>query len=98
MKKEQEILTMKPGVDLNAEVAREVMGHIVVKDDCLGYLERFKDKNGDSVWDGLRLYSEDMSIAESVVDKMIREGNEKVSKTAFFAPPLTTVFNPPGDD
>ena len=36
----EEILEMKPGIELNMKVAEQVMGNIVVNDEILGYLER----------------------------------------------------------
>ena len=72
---EQDILRMKPGIDLNLAVAQEVMGHVVINDESLGYMERFVDNNGGSVWNVLQSYSENSSLAELVVDKMIQEGH-----------------------
>jgi hypothetical protein len=44
----EEILEMKPGIELNIKVAEKVMGNIVVNDKILGYVER---KNGPQTED-----------------------------------------------
>ena len=36
----EEILAMKPGVELNIAVAERILGHATKKDDILGYMER----------------------------------------------------------
>ena len=36
----EEILEMKPGIELNMKVAEQVMGNTVVNDEILGYIER----------------------------------------------------------
>jgi len=72
----EEILAMQPGCELNIKVAKEIIGHEVVEDKTLGYVERFtcKDDNS-SVWDTLHNYSEDMAAAELVVNKMVQLGH-----------------------
>lgn len=71
---EEEILAMGPGLELNIKVAEEIMGSSVTKDDIFGYVERYTDEEGKSVWDTLHAYSEDISVAESVVKKMLNLG------------------------
>jgi hypothetical protein len=39
-----------------------------------------------------------ISKMPSTIELLFREFNQALSKAAFFEPPLTTVFNPPGDD
>ena len=62
-----EILAMKPGTELNIAVAERIMGHVVKKDEILGYMERMVNPankasqtascnfaaKGDSVWGAL---------------------------------------------
>jgi len=71
----EEVLTMKPGRELNIAVAEVVMKHKVVVDEIFGDMERPIDGNDNSVWDTLPLYSEDMSAAQLVVERMIRLGH-----------------------
>jgi hypothetical protein len=72
---EKEILSMKPGAELNIMVAKEVMGHRVIKDEHLGDMERFKSKNDKSSVFGLvQPYSEDITIAAQVIEKMVEKG------------------------
>ena len=72
----EEIMAMSPGLELNIKVAEEIIGHQVVKDDTFGYVERWTDKDNESVWDMLQPYSEDISVAEVVVKKMIELGHD----------------------
>ena len=82
---QEEILTMEPGRELNIEVAKEVMEHVVASDGMLGYLERLIDPgDGGSVWSSLQPYSEDISVAELVVDKMIERGYDDAIYWADF--------------
>lgn len=74
---ENEILAMKPGSELNAQVAEKIMGHVIAEDELLGYVERLVNpEGGDSIWSPLKRYSEDISVAELVVDKMVELGHE----------------------
>ena len=73
MTKEQ-ILAMKPGTDLNLKVAEELMGHAVIMDETLGWLERPIDLENGSIWGPLLPYSEDTGVAEVVVARMIDLG------------------------
>jgi hypothetical protein len=70
----KKILEMKPGKDINASIGRYVMGHDVVADDLMGDMERYLDKEGNSVWGKLLPYSEDMATAQEVVVEMLRRG------------------------
>jgi len=72
----EEILAMQPGSELNMKVAEKVMGHIVVNDETFGNMERWDTKDGGGVWDLIDYYSEDISVAALVVDKMIEMGYE----------------------
>jgi len=72
----EEILAMQPGSELNMKVAEKVMGHIVVNDATFGNMERWDTKDGGGVWDLIDYYSEDISVAALVVDKMIEMGYE----------------------
>jgi hypothetical protein len=81
----EEILAMKPGTELNRKVAEEIMGYEVVRDYLLGYVERLIDpQDGSSVWCPLCPYSEDRSVAESVIDKMIQLGYDDAIYWADF--------------
>ncbi len=60
---EKEILEMKPGAELNILVAKQIMGHDVVSDQMMGEMERFMDKEGESIWGTPLPYSEDLAIA-----------------------------------
>jgi hypothetical protein len=71
----EEILTIKPGRELNILVAEVVMKHKVIVDEIFGDMERPIDGDDKSVWDTLPLYSEDMSAAQLVVEKMVTLGH-----------------------
>lgn len=81
---QEEILSMKPGADLNAKVAEEILGLAVVSDQFFGYMERWIDKEGHTVWGLLKPYSEDVTAAELVVDKMVGLGYEDAIYWADF--------------
>jgi len=80
----EEILAMEPGEKLNKKVAEEIIGHEVVPDKTFGYMERFTDENNCTVWDILQCYSEDMSAAELVVNRMMQLGHYDVVCWADF--------------
>ena len=71
---EEYILAMQSGTELNAKVAKDVMGHKVVQDEIFGYTEGFTGEDGSTVWGPLHPYSESIWAAEAVVDKMIKLG------------------------
>jgi hypothetical protein len=82
---ENEILAMKPGLELNIKVAKEVMRHRVIKDEHLGYMERFKSNRDKSTVFGLvQPYSEDASIAAQVIEKMVEKGYADATSWADF--------------
>ena len=83
--RQEEILTMQPGLLLNLLVAEKIMGHITVNDEILGFMERSVDpKEGDSLWGSLIDYSGDKSAAESVVQTMVDLGYEDAIYWADF--------------
>lgn len=71
----EEILAMKPGRELNKVVAEVVMKHKVIVDEIFGDMERPIGEASSSAWDPLSLYSEDMSAAQLVVERMITLGH-----------------------
>ena len=71
---QEEILAMKPGIEINALVSMEVIRNVVVKEDRFGYMERTIGDDGSSVWGMLQSYSEDIEAAELVVNAMIALG------------------------
>lgn len=71
---QEDILTMKPGRELNSKVAEEIIGRLVVQDEFLGDLEGLLDEDGTYIWNQLQPYSEDVKVADFVVDAMIRLG------------------------
>lgn len=71
---EEEILALEPGRELSILVAKYVMGHDVVADKLFGDMERLIDKDGSSVWNDLRHYSEDRSAAQEVIVEMVKRG------------------------
>ena len=81
---QEEIMAMKPGVEMNAKVAEKVMGHVVSRDETFGYMERVIDEDGHSVWAVLQPYSEDISATELVVDRMIALGYDDAIYWADF--------------
>ena|SRR3972149_2705349 len=82
---QEEILAMQPGSELNMIVAEKIMGHIVTKDEIFGYMERAVDpEDGGSIWTMVKSYSEDISVAELVVDRMIEMGYEDAIYWADF--------------
>ncbi len=74
----EDILKMEPGRELNMLVAREVMGHEVVADDVMGDTERFVDAAGESIWSELTPYSEDVAVAEAVINQAVKLGFKDV--------------------
>ena len=72
--KREEILAMQPGNKLNMKVAEKVMGHKVVKDQMWGYVEGLVSSDGSNIWSKVEPYSEDISAAELVVNRMIEIG------------------------
>jgi len=77
----EEILAMKPGRELNIAVARHVMEHEVTVDETFGDMERQLAEDGTSCWDTLPPYSEDMSAAQLVTERMVSLGH---SDAAFW--------------
>ena len=71
----EEILAMKPGKELNIKVAEEVMGHEIIVDEIFGEMERRDEEDGGSLYGPVRPYSEDISMAQLVVDRMIILGH-----------------------
>ena len=69
MTKEQ-ILAMKPGRELSITVAEVVMKHEVVVDEIFGAMERHIANDGSSAYSNLQPYSEDVSAAQLVVERM----------------------------
>lgn len=80
-----EILTLKPGIELSMQVAEKVMRNVTTDDATWGYMERLVDPaDGSSVWIPLNAYSEDMSLAESVVERMLAMGYQDAIYWASF--------------
>jgi len=71
----EEILAMKPGRELNIAVAEVVMKRKVIVDGIFGDMERPINEDGSNVWGTLPLYSEDMSAAQLVVERMSTLGH-----------------------
>jgi hypothetical protein len=71
----EEILAIKPGRELNIAVAEVVMNHKVIVDEIFGDMERPIDMDDNSTWETLALYSEDLSAAQLVVERMITLGH-----------------------
>ena len=70
-----DILKMKPGVELNTQVAEKVLGNSTAEDATWGYMERFIDPaDGAPLWVPLTPYSEEVAAAESVVQAMLEMG------------------------
>ena len=61
-----EILAMKPGKELNKQVAEVVLGFKYVNDRFFGDMEGY----GNSIYHPLRNYSGDMTAAQDVVEKL----------------------------
>lgn len=97
----EEILAMKPGVELNVAVAERILGHAIKKDEVMGYMERmtFHKSNpgvsapgsncstpeeGDSVWSEVEPYSEDISAARIVINRMLEIGYKDANSWADF--------------
>ena len=72
------ILKMEPGRELNMLVAKVVMDHEVVADAVIGDTERFVDAAGESIWSELTPYSEDIDIAEAVINQAVKLGFKDV--------------------
>ena len=75
----EEILAMKAGRELNIRVAEDVMGFEFSEDEIFGDTESYKLSRrrtplarfaGNQIYGPLRHYSEDMSAAQRVVDKL----------------------------
>ena len=71
----EEILAMKSGKKLNIKVAEAVMGHEVIVDEIFGDSERYIDKDGKSAYAPLQAYSEEVSAARLVLEKIIGLGH-----------------------
>ena len=72
---QEETLTMQPGSELNIKVAETIMGNITADDATFGCMERFTDPiDGSSTWVPISPYSEDISVAGLVVDRMTELG------------------------
>ena len=69
----EEILAMKAGRELNIRIAEDVMGYKFIEDEIFGDMEGY----GNSLYNPLRAYSEDISVAEHVIDKL-KDYNPKV--------------------
>jgi hypothetical protein len=83
--KKDEILAMQPGEDLNVKIAEEVLKRKVIKDKHFGYMERLVNpEDGSSVWADVKPYSEDISVAELVIEKMIEIGYKDAIHWADF--------------
>jgi hypothetical protein len=80
----EKILALKPGVDLNLKVAEEVMENAVIMDDHLGWLERPKTSQGNIVWSALQKYSEDLSAADMIIERMSKLGFKDTERWAYF--------------
>lgn len=61
---------LPPGRELNELVARLVMKHHIVMDDIFGVMEMHTTEKGENIYHALRPYSQDLSIARHVIDKM----------------------------
>ena len=70
----EEILCMEPGRELDAKVATAVMGHRVAQDEIMGYTEGIPAEDGSTIWGPLQPYSTEIKVAESVIDKMVKQG------------------------
>ncbi len=75
----EDIFAMKPGNELDIRVAEDVMGHKVVSDEIFGDMEIFVDDKGNNVYCPLQSYSEDISTAQMVVQKMIQQGHNEAT-------------------
>lgn len=81
----EEIRAMQPGGELSYYVAKDVMGYQVCSDEIFGYMEITRDPtDGSPVWRCIKPYSEDRSVAQSVVDKMVQMGNKEALYWAKF--------------
>ena len=81
----EETLSMQPGNELNIKVAETIMGNIIADDATFGCMERFTDPtDGSSTWDPITPYSEDISSAGLVVDRMIELGYQDAIYWAEF--------------
>lgn len=69
----EDILLMAPGIELNAKIAKEIMGHVIVRDRTFGPMERLV-KDGEFVWGTPQAYSEELAAAEMVVNRMFEFG------------------------
>ena len=74
-KSKEQFLAMKPGRELNIRVAEDVMGHEVMSDEIFGDVEKYVDDDGSSIYGLLQPYSEDISAAQLVVQRMIKLGH-----------------------
>lgn len=91
----EEILAMEAGKELNAKVAEEVMGHQVILDEIFGNMERYTDRAGTSIYGPLQPYSDDMSAARQVLERIQAlgleiypggNGSEEFEDTSEFTP------------
>ncbi|MFC1532178.1 hypothetical protein ACFL7M_02255 [Thermodesulfobacteriota bacterium] len=74
MSDEKEIMEMRAGRLLNTRVAEEIMGNKVIKDEIFGEMEIYFTKDGEPVYSALHPYSEDLSAAQTVIDRIVELG------------------------
>lgn len=83
--KREEILAIAPGTELSMKVAEKVMRNVTAHDPIWGCMERVIDPaDGSSVWIPLNAYSEDTSLAESVIEAMLAMGYKDAIYWASF--------------
>lgn len=71
---DSQIEHMPPGNELNALVAKEIMGIKVVKDAIFGLMEMHLSDKGEHVYSILQNYSGDLTAARQVISKMVTLG------------------------
>jgi hypothetical protein len=80
----EEISAIKSGRELNIAVAEVVMDHKVIVDEILGDMERPVDRDDSSAWGPLQPYSEDITAAQLVVERMVELGHNDAVFWEFY--------------
>ena len=70
----EDISPLKPGKALNILVAEHIMKRRVINDEIFGDLEICYDQSGNTIYQRVLPYSEDLAAAREVINKMFNAG------------------------
>lgn len=81
-----DISPLKQGRALNILVAEHVMRRRVVNDEIFGDLEIYHEQSGNTLFQQLLPYSEDLAAAKKVIDKMSNAGYAEAAYWEYETP------------